>query len=121
LLPAEANLRMIWTLRRRYPDTVIGFSSHAPGIALSLIAYAFGARIIEHHVTLNRASRGTDHGFSLEPKALQTLVEDLEKVRVALGDGRKRFYPSERMPLAKMRRHQTAEGWKIDGTLSTDP
>src|SRR5262245_49617080 len=32
LAPAEANLRMILTLRERYPDTVIGFSSHSPGI-----------------------------------------------------------------------------------------
>lgn len=111
----EANLRMILTLRTRYPNTVIGFSSHSPGIAFSLIAYAFGARIIEHHFTLNRASKGTDHAFSLEPKGLSTLVEDLGKLLVALGDGIKRFYPSEVGPIAKMRRTQTDEGWKIAG------
>lgn len=111
----EANLRMILTLRERYPDTVIGFSSHSPGIAFSLIAYAFGARIIEHHFTLNRASKGTDHAFSLEPKGLQTLVEDLGKLRLALGDGVKQFYDSERGPIAKMRRVQTDEGWRIAG------
>ena len=115
LKAAEANLRCILTLGKRYPDTVIGFSSHHPGIALSLIAYAFGARIIEHHFTLSRASKGTDHGFSLEPKGLQTLVEDLETVRQALGDGVKKFYPSEVAPIAKMRRVQTDEGWKIAG------
>ena len=113
LKPEEANLRCIMTLRDRYPDTVIGFSSHSPGIALSLIAYAFGARIIEHHFTLNRASKGTDHAFSLEPKGLATLVEDLGKVRAAMGDGVKRCYPSEVSPIAKMRRVQTPEGWRI--------
>jgi sialic acid synthase len=115
LKPEEANLRCILTLRERYPDTVIGFSSHSPGIALSLVAYAFGARIIEHHFTLNRASKGTDHAFSLEPKALATLVEDLEKTRIAMGDGIKRFYPSEVKPIAKMRRVETPEGWRIAG------
>jgi sialic acid synthase len=115
LKPEEANLRMILTLRNRYPDTVIGFSSHSPGIAFSLIAYAFGARIIEQHFTLNRAAKGTDHAFSLEPKGLQTLVDDLGKLHVALGDGVKRFYPSEVAPVAKMRRTHTAEGWKIGG------
>ena len=114
---AEANLRCILSLRQRYPQTVIGFSSHSPGIAFSLIAYAFGARIIEHHVTLSRASRGTDHGFSLEPKGLATLVEDLGKVRLALGDGVKRFLPSEFGPIAKMRRRATPEGLRITGEL----
>ena len=115
LTPVEANLRVILMLRTRYPDTVIGFSSHSPGIAFSLIAYAFGARIIEHHFTLSRAGKGTDHGFSLEPKGLQTLIEDLGKLRLALGDGVKRFYPSEVKPIAKMRRVETSEGWRITG------
>ena len=115
LKPEEANLRMILTLRNRYPETVIGYSCHSPGIAFSLIAYAFGARIIEKHFTLDRSSKGTDHAFSLEPKGLATLVDDLGKLRVALGDGVKRFYQSEVAPIAKMRRVQTDEGWKIAG------
>ena len=113
--PREANLRVIGTLRQEYPNTVIGWSSHHPGIAFSLVAYAFGARIIEHHFTMNRASKGTDHAFSLEPKGLQTLVEDLEKVRQAIGDGVKVFYDSERKPIARMRRVRTAEGMRIVG------
>lgn len=115
LKPEEANLRVIGTLRQRYPDTVIGFSSHSPGIALSLVAYAFGARIIEHHFTLNRASKGTDHAFSLEPKGLSTLVDDLRKIRRALGDGIKHYYPSELGPIAKMRRRYTVHGMRITG------
>lgn len=115
LAPHEANLNVIATLRHRFPSTVIGWSSHHPGIALSLVAYALGARILEHHVTLNRAGKGTDHGFSLEAKGLQTLVDDCEKARLAMGDGVKRFYPSEVKPIAKMRRVQTPEGWRIAG------
>ena len=115
LKPEEANLRCILEMRKRYPQTVIGFSSHSPGIAFSLVAYAFGARIIEQHFTLNRASKGTDHSFSLEPKALATLVEDLEKCRLALGSGLKVVYDSERKPIAKMRRVETPEGYRIAG------
>jgi sialic acid synthase len=113
LQPEDANLRVILTLRQRYPETVIGFSSHAPGIAWSLVAYAFGARIIEHHVTLDRSSKGTDQAFSLEPKGLSTLVEDLEKLRIALGDGIKRFLPSEIGPIHKMRRWWLRGKWQI--------
>lgn len=115
LKPEEANLNVIQSLRARYPQTVIGWSSHHPGIALSLVAYALGARILEHHVTLSRASKGTDHGFSLESRGLQTLVEDCEKARMAMGDGIKRFYDSERKPIGKMRRVQTPEGLRIVG------
>lgn len=98
----QAHLRVIPALRQRYPETVIGWSSHSPGIALSLVAYAFGARIIEQHVTLSRAAKGTDHGFSLEPKGLQTLVDDLAKVRAAQGLGEKVRLACEAAPLRKM-------------------
>ena len=111
----DANLRAIMTLRERYPNTVIGFSTHFPGLSLSLVAYGLGARVLEHHFTLNRASKGTDHAFSLEPKGLQTLVEDLETCRKALGTGQKIILPSETGAISKMRRSQTPEGWRIAG------
>lgn len=115
---SELNLRAILEMRSRYPETVIGWSGHDPGVAMSLIAYAFGARIIEKHFTLNRASKGTDHAFSLEPKGLQTLCEDLRKAHTALGDGVKRLYQSEIKPLSKMRRSETPLGMKVTGETS---
>lgn len=99
---AELNLRCILSLRTRYPDLVIGWSGHDTGIAMALVAYALGARLIEKHVTLNRSSKGTDHAFSLEPAGLRRLVRDLERARVALGDGVKARYLSEDGPLRKM-------------------
>ncbi len=117
LEPAELNLLAIRRMRERYPETVIGWSGHDPGLAMAYVAYAFGARIIEKHFTLDRASKGTDHAFSLEPKGLKTLCEDLAKAHLALGDGEKRLYPSERKPLAKMRRVKTPFGLKVTGQL----
>lgn len=113
----DANLRCILTLRERYPDLVIGYSSHSPGIVLSLIAVAFGASILEQHFTLNRASKGTDHAFSLEPKGLATLVDDARKVQQSLGDGVKRWLDIEKGPISKMRRVQTERGYQITGEL----
>lgn len=98
----ELNLRVIPALRARFPDYVIGWSGHDSGIAMSVIAYTLGARIIEKHVTLNRALKGTDHAFSLEPNGLKKLVRDLDRARIALGDGEKRRYASEDGPLRKM-------------------
>lgn len=98
----EMDLSVISTYRERFPDTVIGLSSHDNGIAMAAAAYVLGSRVVEKHFTLNRASRGTDHAFSLEPVGLRKLVRDLRRVRVALGDGTKKVYPSEYGARSKM-------------------
>jgi len=98
----ELDLRVISTFRERFPGAVIGFSSHDNGIAMPLAAYILGARIVEKHFTLNRASKGTDHAFSLEPVGLRKMVRDLERTHKALGNGIKKIYDSERAPITKM-------------------
>lgn len=98
----ELNLSVIRTFLERYPDVVIGFSSHDNGIAMAVAAYVLGARVIEKHFTLNRTLKGTDHAFSLEPQGLAKMIRDLRRLEVALGDGEKCQYPSERDPLMKM-------------------
>jgi N-acetylneuraminate synthase/sialic acid synthase len=98
----ELDLRVISSYRDLFPDAVVGLSSHDNGIAMAVAAYVLGARIIEKHFTLNRALKGTDHRFSLEPQGLRKLVRDLKRTRVALGDGSKSMYPSETEPIIKM-------------------
>lgn len=98
----ELNLRVIDTYRRKFPDIVIGLSSHDSGIAMGLVGYVLGARMLEKHFTLNRAMKGTDHAFSLESPGLSKLVRDLHRARIAMGDGVKRRYDTETKPLLKM-------------------
>lgn len=116
---AELNLRCIATLRDAYPELVIGWSGHDSGIAMSVAAYTLGARIIEKHFTTNRANRGTDHAFSLEPSGLSKLCRDLARSHSAMGDGIKRFLGSEVGPISKMRRRETPDGWRITGERDT--
>jgi sialic acid synthase len=98
----ELDLRVIATYRDAFPETVTGFSSHDNGIAMAVAAYTLGARVIEKHFTLNRAMRGTDHAFSLEPGGLRKLVRDLRRTEVALGSDVKRMHASETAPIVKM-------------------
>jgi N-acetylneuraminate synthase/sialic acid synthase len=98
----ELNLRVITTFRERYPDIVIGLSSHDNGIAMAVAAYMLGARVIEKHFTMNHTWKGTDHAFSLEPIGFRKMVRDLRRVKVAMGDGVKRIYESETNPIIKM-------------------
>ena len=100
--PEDMHLRVITAFRERFPDVVIGLSDHQNGIAMADAAYILGARVIEKHFTLNRALKGTDHAYSLEPVGMRKLVRDLRRVRVALGTGAKRPLPVEKRPLYKM-------------------
>jgi sialic acid synthase len=98
----DLNLRVITTLRARFPGLVVGLSDHQSGISMALVAYMLGARVIEKHFTLDHALKGTDHAFSLMPDGLRRLVRDLRRIEPALGDGVKRPLPVEARALAKM-------------------
>lgn len=99
---SELNLRVISTYRERWPDVVVGLSTHYNGIAMGPPAYVLGARILEQHFTLNRSMKGADHAFSLEPAGMRKLVRDLQRARLALGDGVKRRLYSEYPAIEKM-------------------
>jgi sialic acid synthase len=116
----ELNLNVIDTFRREFPDIVIGWSSHDSGIAMAVAGYMLGARVIEKHFTLNRAMKGTDHAFSLEVPGMTRMVRDLRRLRIALGDGRKIAFPSEKAPLAKMGKSLVAKRDLPRGHVLTD-
>ena len=100
--PEEMNLRVIETMRERLPGVVVGLSDHYNGIAMAVVAYMLGARVIEKHFTLNHTWKGTDHALSLEPIGMQKMIRDLHRARIALGDGVKRLLPSEAGAVMKM-------------------
>lgn len=100
--PDELNLRMIETLRREF-DCPIGYSGHEVGLQTTYAAVILGARMVERHITLDRAMWGTDQAASVEPGGLMRLVRDIRVIERALGDGVKRVYPSEESSRAKLR------------------
>jgi N-acetylneuraminate synthase len=104
LEPEEANLRVIATLRDRYPGIPVGYSGHERGLQISLAAVAMGAVAVERHITLDRTMWGSDHAASLEPTGLEHLVRDIRVIETAVGDGVKRVFDSEQAPMAKLRR-----------------
>lgn len=106
---AELNLKMITTLRAKFPEIVIGYSGHETGLATTWAAVALGAGFVERHITLDRAMWGTDQAASVELGGLERLVENIRDIEVALGDGIKRVYDSEIGPRAKLRRVPSRE------------
>src|SRR5690606_16445478 len=101
--PEELNLRMIETLRSKFPCPV-GYSGHEVGLVLSAVAVALGSCFIERHITLDRAMWGSDQAASVEPGGLQKLVKYIRVTEQALGDGVKRVYDSELPSREKLRR-----------------
>jgi N-acetylneuraminate synthase len=101
---AELNLRMIQTLRSRWPSVPVGYSGHETGLVPTFCAVSLGATFVERHVTLDRAMWGTDQAASVELGGMVRLVSGIRDIEASLGDGIKRVYESERGPQTKLRR-----------------
>ena len=103
--PVESlNLRMLDTLKARFPACPIGYSGHETGLAPTWAAVTLGATFVERHVTLDRAMWGSDQAASVEIGGLIRLVSNIRDIERSLGDGVKRVYPSELAQRAKLRR-----------------
>ncbi len=105
--PEELNLKVIQTLSQQYPNNPIGYSGHESGLSTSIAAAVLGAKIIERHITTNRAMWGTDQAASLEPIGMQRLVGSINKITIAMGDGEKKVYESEIAIKEKLRNVDT--------------
>jgi len=82
--PEFTNLRRIPVLAQML-ELPIGLSDHTHGIGVPIASVAFGACLIEKHVTLDRADGGVDSAFSLEPAELTALRIESERAWQALG------------------------------------
>jgi N-acetylneuraminate synthase len=85
----DINLRFMNQLRKF--EVPVGYSGHERGIAISTVAAALGANIIERHITLDRTMDGPDHAASLEPHGFAKMVRDIRQVEQALGTGEEKF------------------------------
>jgi sialic acid synthase SpsE len=103
----ELNLNYIKVLKEKYPRHIIGYSGHEEGITASLVAALLGAKLIERHITIDRAMWGTDQSASIEFSGLRRLVRDLKLIDTWLGDGVKKLYDSEIIVKKKLRDKET--------------
>jgi len=102
--PDELNLKMVETLRSKFPNVPIGYSGHEVGLVPSAVAVALGACMVERHLTLDRAMWGSDQAASVEPSGFERLVKYIRVTQAALGDGVKKVYESEQPSLKRLRR-----------------
>ena len=90
----DKNLNCIPILQNLFNEDV-GFSGHGTGATGTLGAVALGADVIEKHVTLSRAMSGPDQNASLQFDEVESLIEESNNTKVALGTTNKIFQESE--------------------------
>ena len=100
---ADVNLNAMLTLKQCF-GVRVGYSDHTKGIEVPIAAVAMGAEIIEKHFTLDRSLPGPDHIASLEPNELESMVESIRNIELALGTGIKKVSSSEQKNIAIARK-----------------
>jgi|TARA_B100001971_G_C18207836_1_gene548730 N-acetylneuraminate synthase len=104
----NANLGMIESLKKEFPEYIIGYSDHTlPDKKMQNLctAYILGAKIIEKHFTLNKKMKGNDHYHSMDKNDLKVLVKNIGKIKVSLGTSyKKKIIKSEYISRKNARR-----------------
>ena len=105
--PKNANLRIIETLKRDFPDVKVGFSDHvAPDDTMMTLAVAFmlGAAVIEKHFTLDKSLPGNDHYHAGDPEDFKKAIANFRWIDTVLGSGEKTVLDCEMIPRREARR-----------------
>ncbi len=105
--PEDANLRIIETLRRDFPNVKVGFSDHvAPDDTMMTLATAYmcGAEVIEKHFTLDKTLPGNDHYHAGDPDDFRKAIANFKWIDTVLGSGEKTVLACEEIPRREARR-----------------
>ena len=98
------NLRMIKSLRERFPRYPIAYSDHTPDADMDIAAVALGVNMVEKTVTFDKTTKSVEHVFSLEPHEMSGFVERIRDVEIALGDEFRRVDGQQLEARRKLRR-----------------
>ncbi len=106
-IPENANLMVIKTLKKVFPDVRIGFSDHvAPDDTMMTLAaaYLLGAEVIEKHFTLDKTLPGNDHYHAGDPDDFKRAITNFRWLDIVLGSGEKTVLDCEQIPRREARR-----------------
>lgn len=107
IYPAEpeiTNLHNISTLKKKFPQHMIGFSDHSIGPELASASVALGAAVIEKHFTLDQSKIGMDNQMAMETKDFKTMVKFCHNVSKAMGSADRVLTDQEIAQRKNMRR-----------------
>lgn len=105
--PNDANLRIIETLKKTFPNVKVGFSDHvAPDDTMMTlaVAYMLGSEVIEKHFTLDKTLPGNDHYHSGDPEDFKKAIANFKWIDMVLGSAEKTVLDCESTPRREARR-----------------
>lgn len=105
--PKNANLRIIETLKKSFPDVGIGYSDHvAPDDTMMTLAtaYLLGAEVVEKHFTLDKTLPGNDHYHAGDPEDFIKAIANFKWIDTVLGSAKKTVLECELTPRREARR-----------------
>ena len=105
--PKDANLRIIKTLKKDFPDVKVGFSDHvAPDETMMTLAtaYLLGSDVIEKHFTLDKTLPGNDHYHAGDPEDFKRAIANFKWIDMILGSAEKTVLDCEIVPRREARR-----------------
>ena len=119
----HANLDMILSLKKEFPNNIIGYSDHTrPDICMDVLktAWLLGATVLEKHFTLDKTLKGNDHYHAMDPSDAKKIHDGLKFLIKIRGNYSKDCLESEKASRLNARRSIVAKKKIEKGTLIKD-
>ena len=72
-------------LKKKFQNIPIGYSDHTINNDCCIAAIGLGANLIEKHFTYNKNQKVGDHKFSLSPKELKVMIQNIKLAEASMG------------------------------------
>ena len=87
---SKVNLKRIEILKKEFPQCILGYHDHTDAesvmkIILPVASVAYGAKVIEKHITDDRSLKGFDYESALNPDELKELVKAIRAFESSVG------------------------------------
>lgn len=105
--PKNANLNIIKTLIKDFPNLKVGYSDHVPPDETMMTlatAYLFGATVIEKHFTLDKSIEGNDHYHAGNPTDFAKAIANFRFIDQLKGSSKKTVLDCEIVSRREARR-----------------
>ena len=94
----DANLNMITSIKKHFPEYEIGYSDHTKpdeNMVIVSSSYLLGATYIEKHYTLDKTLQGNDHYHSMDSLDLKKFKDNIAFLDLIIGQKEKGVLPCE--------------------------
>ena len=117
----DANLLALRTIKNKFSKYLIGLSDHTLGTLIPSASVLYGVNAIEKHFTIDKSlPMSADHWLSLNPNEMKSMINNINILKVAMGNGIKKCLKSESLARKYARRSIVLLNDKLKGEIITN-